>query len=63
MCGNDGVTYTNLCNLNAVACQTGEDIKIVSNGKCRVIEAVEAEPEDGEFSKRTENIGQVDDIP
>ena len=48
-CGSDGVTYTNLCNLNAVACQTGEDIKIVSKGKCHVIEAVEAEDEDGEF--------------
>ena len=56
MCGSDGVTYTNLCNLNAVACQTGQDIEIVSNGKCRVIEAVEAEPEDGRFLGTQEKL-------
>ena len=54
VCGTDGVTYSNHCNLKAVACQTGDpNLKLASQGKCPncspIVEAVEAEPEGKHF--------------
>ena len=34
ICGTDNVTYTNECNLKAIACQTDTQIGIASKGKC-----------------------------
>ena len=52
ICGTDNVTYTNECNLKAIACQTDTQIDIASKGKCGqaqpTLEAVEAAAEDGE---------------
>ena len=41
------MTYTNECNLKAVACHSGTEITVASKGKCGsiVFEAVEAESE------------------
>ena len=49
ICGTDNVTYTNECNLKAIACQTDTQIEIASKGKCGqessqpTLEAVEAD--------------------
>ncbi len=35
ICGNDGVTYDNKCNLDMVACQRPEDnLKVKAQGSC-----------------------------
>ena len=49
ICGTDNVTYTNECNLKAIACQTDTQIEIASKGKCGqessqpTLEAIEAD--------------------
>lgn len=37
VCGSDGITYSNECNLNAANCQQGTEVKVQSQGKCQAI--------------------------
>ena len=35
VCGEDGKTYSNECELKRAGCLTGEDIAVVYQGECR----------------------------
>ena len=37
VCGTDGESYTNMCNLDIASCKSGGEVEFASHGKCAIV--------------------------
>ena len=52
VCGTDGESYTNMCNLDIATCKSGGEVEFASHGKCAILEP--RRPDEPEYEDEPE---------